>query len=436
MGQEMRPLSFAAILFCLLRIAPFAAAQSPPAPSSVIAEIHATGSRRYNDAQVAATAGLKPGDALTRDQLQKAADRLAQLGVFSRVNYRFTGKGDQIVLNFELEDAPVVPVLFDNFPWSTDEELSRAIRESVPLFDGTAPPGGTLLDEMTAALARTLAAHDLKGDVEHTLVAQPWADGMMIEFRQNGPNPTMGSLAFSDALAQNSEKLRDRIHDLVGKPFSRFAIEVFENEQVRPLYLSTGYLRARFGSPVIAVPKTSPPPPEVQVAVPIDPGPIFRISAFSWSGNTVLNDAALSNLPASKTGELADGMRVAADWQRVEGEYARRGYLDVKVSPQPQFDDASGKVAYRIAIIEGPQYRMGELVITGLSLDAERLVRAVWRLAPGEIFDGLYFDEMLRKLEKPIPQIFGQLPVHYAQMGHFLRTNPEKHVVDVLIDFQ
>jgi outer membrane protein assembly factor BamA len=436
MGQEMRPLSFAAILFVLLRIAPFGAAQSLPALSSVIAEIHATGSRRYNDAQVAATAGLKPGDAVTRDQLQKGADRLAQLGIFSRVSYRFTSKGDQIVVNFELEDAPVVPVLFDNFPWSSDEELSRAIRESVPLFDGTAPLGGTLLDEMTAALARTLAAHDLKGDVEHTLVAQPWADGMMIEFRQNGPNPTMGSLAFSDALAQNSEKLRDRIHDLVGKPFSRFAIEVFENEQVRPLYLSTGYLRARFGSPVIAVPQTWPPPPEVQVTVPIDPGPSFRISAFLWSGNTVLNDTALSNLPASKTGELADGMRLAADWQRVEGEYSRRGYLDVKVSPQPQFDDASGKVAYRIAITEGPQYRMGELVITGLSLDAERLVRAAWQLAPGQVFDGLYFDELLRKLEKPIPQIFGQLPVHYAQMGHFLRTDPQKHVVDVLIDFQ
>ncbi len=43
---------------------------------------------------------------------------------------------------------------------------------------------------------------------------------------------------------------------------------------------------------------------------------------------------------------------------------------------------------------------------------------------------------MLAKLEQPTVAIFGEMPVHYEKMGHWLRTNPNNHVVDVLIDFQ
>ncbi len=132
--------------------------------SSVIAEIHATGSNHYADEQVAAACGLKPGDAVTLEQLQAAADRLAQLGVFSKVNYRFTTHGDKIVVEFQLADAPTVPVTFDNFPWFTDEELAAAIRQAVPFFDGTAPQGGALLDTVTAAVSTLLEAHGISGN--------------------------------------------------------------------------------------------------------------------------------------------------------------------------------------------------------------------------------------------------------------------------------
>jgi outer membrane protein assembly factor BamA len=432
--------SVAGFSFCLLLAAwPCSiAAQSPPAGSSVIAQIHATGSRRYTDAQIAATSGLKPGDAVTREQLQQAADRLARLGVFSGVNYRFTSLGDQIVLNFELQDAALVPVMFDNFPWFSDEELTAAIRQAVPLFDGSAPADGMVLDEMSAALSSLLATRNVPAPVEHRLVADPWSDGMMVEFRQTGAPLKTGSLAFGDSLAQNSEKLRDRVADLAGKPFSRFALEVFENEQVRPIYLSSGHLRVKFGAPVLrfAGSPGGPPSSEIQVTVPIDPGPGFSIAGISWTGHNALNQTLLSDAVVTRAGDPADGMRLASDWQRVEAEYAHRGYLDVKIDPQPQFDDVNAKVDYRVTIAEGTMYRMGDLIITGLSVDAERVLRKVWTLAPGLVFDKTYYDEMLRKLERPSTLIFGDRPIHYTQMGHWLRTDPEKHAVDVLLDFQ
>jgi len=52
------------------------------------------------------------------------------------------------------------------------------------------------------------------------------------------------------------------------------------------------------------------------------------------------------------------------------------------------------------------------------------------------VFDKTFLDSTLSKLEKPTVAIFGDLPVHYGQMGHLLRTDPQSHVIDVLIDFR
>ena len=89
-------------IFGLALSAGYLAAQASP-PSLVVSEVHASGSHRYNEQQIAATAGLKPGDPVDPDKLQEIADRLAQLGVVSRVNYRFTIRNNRAIVDFELE---------------------------------------------------------------------------------------------------------------------------------------------------------------------------------------------------------------------------------------------------------------------------------------------------------------------------------------------
>jgi outer membrane protein insertion porin family len=421
----------------VLAACPPALAQTAPA-SFVVGEVHASGSHRYSDAQIAATAGLKPGDPISNQTLQEITDELAQLGVFSRVNFRFTAKNNRATVNFDLEDAPIVPVMFENFPWFTDQELSDEIRRAVPLFDGGAPRGGSLIDEITAALSAKLASRGIKSNIEHTLLTEPSSDEEIMQFRQDDVNFTIASLSFGDSAGQNSEKLRDRMSDLVGKKFSRFAIELFEAEQVRPIYLSTGRIHVKLGAPVVHLNSDAGQqgPSTVDVQIPIEPGQVFSLSSAAWSGNMAIDVATLSRLVSVKPGDIADGMKLASGWQQIELEYGHRGYLDAKITPAPKFDDASSTVRYDVTIVEGPQYRMGELVITGLSLDAERRLRNAWRLAPGQVFDKTFLDSTLSKLEKPTVAIFGELPVHYAQMGHLLRTDPQSHVIDVLIDFR
>jgi outer membrane protein assembly factor BamA len=411
------------------------ASQASPAQRGQIARIQVSGTHKYQEAQVVAASGLQVGDTVGREEIQAAADRLTGLGLFSKTTYRFTTRSEGVTVEFLLEEAPTVPVSFDNFPWFTDAELNEASKQAVVLFDGTAPEQGSVLDAITEALAKLIFTRGVRGKIEHILLAEPAGQGMIQQFRVVGTELRIEGLRFGDALAADSKRVADRLSDLVGKPYSRFAVEVFSIEQVRPLYLEQGRLRVRIGKPNVRFtgPPDRPLGDTVLVIVPIEPGLVYRWGGVNWSGNAAFGTAALAEFLSLQPGEVANGTKITADWERVRSEYGRRGYLDVKVLPEPVFDDAAGRVSYRVAVSEGAQFRMGELVITGLSLVAERKLIEAWRVPRGQIFDRGYFEEFLAT---GIKGAFADRVVHYDEQGHWLRTNPETRTVDVLLDFK
>ena len=406
--------------------------------TSKIAAITVAGTKKIPTDQIITASGLKPGDVVTPEQIQGAADRLAALGIFSAVNYRFSSKGDMISIEFQVQEAPTFPISFDNFPWFTDDEIAQAIRNEVGLFTGEAPDSGLMLDEISVVVEKLLYSRKIQGNATHQLLAQAAGDGMMMQFRLDAPALRIQSVKFSDALATDSEQLKDRIPDLKGQPYSRLAIELFENEHLRPLYASKGYLRAQIGPPQphLTSDSNNPAGPGVDILIPVTPGPVYAWNGISWQGNTALASTILDGAVQLKAGDSADGMRIEAVLQRIASEYARHGYLDAKLAPQPQFDDVAHRVSYRVTIVEGSQYRMGEMVITGLSVDAQKRLRRVWLLAPGQVFDNGYFEQIAKELAKPSADIFGEMPVHYTVFGHWLRPDTERHTVDVLLDFK
>ncbi|MFZ1008161.1 MAG: hypothetical protein WAN65_15075, partial [Candidatus Sulfotelmatobacter sp.] len=113
--------------------------------------------------------------------------------------------------------------------------------------------------------------------------------------------------------------------------------------------------------------------------------------------------------------------------------YASHGYLDAKITPTPHFDDKAARVSYSVAVDEGPQYHMGQLVLTGLSLEGERRIRAAWQIPAGAVFDRAVYDEFV---ERGTKEAFVGLPFHYDKIGRFLQTDPKTGSVDVLLDFQ
>jgi outer membrane protein assembly factor BamA len=421
-----------ALLICLVLSLHARAQSSAEGGSGKLASVKVTGSSRFRSDQIAPATGLKPGATVTKDDLQRGADRLAQLGPFSGVHYRYGDTDTGVVVEYEVTDAPAVPVWFDNFPWFTDAELISAVKSSAPLFDGTAPNHGTLLDDISDALQLALASRNVHTSVTHSLVTAPGGSEQVQQFRVDGMDLNVGSVDLSDSLARNNRGIQARLSDLVDHAYSRTAIELFEFEQIRPVYLAQGFLNVRFNPPSTHL-EGSGPSARVAVTITIEPGPAFTWNGVTWSGNAVILSPELNALVTLKPGDPADEMKIEPIWESVHDDYARRGYLDATVTPRGQFDDTAKRISYTATISEGPQFRMGKLVLTGLSIEGERRIRAAWQIEPGAIFDKDVYDEFI---SSGIKEAFTGLPFHYEKVGRFLQEDPKSDTVDVLLDFQ
>lgn len=414
------------------------AAQSAPSGSGKIASVDGTGSTKFSSDQIAIASGLKAGDSVTKEDLQAAANRLAQIGIFSNVSFHYDTKDGGVHLHLEVQDAPTAPVEYDNFPWFTNDELTAGIRAEFPFFDGTAPQQGSMLDAMAADLQKLLPQKGAHGTVQHALLHRPDDSGMFMQFSLVGGSVKLDALKFGDELATTSPELKVRLSDLVGGAYSRLAIEMFAFEQVRPVYLAAGHLKVAFGEPqaTLGPAAGTVAPIGLTATLPITTGPLYHWGGITWSGNSALSTTGLNSTVKLAANATADGNQIQALWLTIAQEYSRIGYLDAKVDAQPQYDDTAGKVSYRVEITEGPQFHMGQLIVTGLSVEAEKKLRDAWTLHPGAVFDELYFEGFRDGLQHPTANVFGSIPVHYDKMGDLVRRDDEKKTVDILLDFQ
>src|ERR1700722_10916910 len=191
-------LSVAAFL-CFFFAAAIVCAQAPnatPAPSSTIASIKVTGAKVFPGDQIITASGLKAGEVVTKEQIQGATDRLAALGIFSAVNYRYTAKGNAIDLELQVVEAPTFPIVFDNFPWFGAADIASAIRSQVGLFTGEAPDSGLMDDEIAAVIENLLASKQIKASVTHQLLAAPSGVGMVMQFHAEGVPLRIQSVQF------------------------------------------------------------------------------------------------------------------------------------------------------------------------------------------------------------------------------------------------
>jgi outer membrane protein assembly factor BamA len=432
---------FCACLLFALAFPPLSASRLRATPQNArpgtarLDSVLVAGSMRFTSEQIVAAIGLQPGATVGREELQGAADKLAALGLFSNIQYRFSTVANGVKVTYQVSDVPALPVTFDNFPWFTDEELAAGIKSSGILFDGGAPTKGTILDAMSGALEKLLDAHNVHARVSHEVIAQPFNNQSVQEFRVENTDLTIQKIDFSDPLAQNDRVVQERLPDLIGKPYSRSRVELFEFEQLRPVYLTHAYLKVQFGQPQahFAANPTNQLSGQLIVAVPIDVGVPYLWGGVQWKGNDSVPAQELNKFSALLPGDPADGNKIQSIWETARAAYAQLGFLDAALNPVPTFNDQTKRVKYEVEVTEGLQYRMGKLVLTGLSMEGERRLKKAWSIAPGAVFDKSVYDDFV---STGIKAAFVGLPVHYDKIGRFLQLDPQNAKVDVLLDFQ
>lgn len=383
----------ARIAFFLVIAAQLAGAQQAEPKSWKLAKVEAPNIRRFTPEQILTMTGLRIGQTVDLDMVDAALARLTQTGFFTKVGYRYSYIGDQLTVTFKMEEAKWnVPVIFDNFIWFSDDELVAAVRQAVPNFDGTAPTSGGTVATITAALERLLREKQIDGHVEYVSAYAQSGENTGHVFAVKDVALPICAVTFTGMAVISETDLIKKSKALIKSDYSRSFVADFMRDNLIPVYRERGHLKARFGD-AQAKQAGGECKNGVHVTLTVTEGAIYSWEKAEWNGNVALATQALEDMLGMRAGELANGLKIDDGFKTIKTAYGKKGYILSKLSPASSFDDANQRVAYRVAIAEGAQYRMGTVSFAGLSeADAGRL-RKAWKLKEGDVYNASYLDD-------------------------------------------
>ena len=401
--------------------------------------VEIVGLKRLNAQQVLDLSGLKVGDITKRDAIDAAAQKLMDSGLFKKLGYRMSIKGDEAVVTFDVEEAARnLPVVFENFVWFSEQEIARAIRQDVPFFEGTAPEAGGTVDKIAAALRRLLQQKNIAGQVEFLPYVDTATGKVELLFTVKGVKIPVCSLHFPGADAIPEEDLIKAAQPLLKSDYSRKDTSGFALYTLFPLYRHIGHLRAQFQQPTASLEDSASCAGGVAVTIPIDEGVAYSWDKAEWIGNQVLTPDDLTTALGMKAGELADGIKIDKGIKELRRAYGGRGYIAVRSKEASTFDDSTKQVSYRFEISEGPRYFMGALIVNGLPAEDAEGLKAKWTLGNNAVFNESYIDDFKHNALRDFVRTLTQKSGGNLRPNVEIETKPDhqKQTVDVIITFK
>jgi outer membrane protein assembly factor BamA len=377
-----------------------------PAPADhKLVSIKVTGSQHYTPEEIIAASGLKIGDAATDDDFKKATEELGKSGMFTNVSYSYAYSPAGTKLDFQVSDADkLVPARFENFVWFSDADLIAKIHEREPLFKGDVPVGGGLADRISDALQELLLQHNLSA---HATYIREGAshDGPIdaIDFKAENINIHIRNVSFPSAPPDQQADLTEAAQKLEDRDYLRSDVNAYIKSALLPVYLKHGFLKVAFAEPQAKVVHEDQDETQVDVDLASTPGLQYKVSGFTWEGNTTFPADKLQPLIHLQPTQTANAVQLQSDLDAVHKLYGTRGYMTASVKSEPVFDDGSRSVAYKLQVHEGDLFHMGDLEINGLDVKTADRLREAWNLKPSDAYDSSYPKRFIDQAWKMLP---------------------------------
>jgi outer membrane protein assembly factor BamA len=404
-----------------------------------VERIEFKGLQRVKEAEALEKTGLTVGQSVSIDELDAVASKLLESGLFKGLDYQITGTTDKAVVTFNVsEQTGGMPVAFDNFVWFTDDELRDAIKRRVSSFDGTAPEGGNVAEQIKRALEDLLRERKIEGNVTHDFSEDPRTRKVEHLFAFKGPGLRVCKINYEGARALSEETLIMKSGGILDNDYSRAYVESFVESNLVPLYAERGYLRATFSPPKVKPETTAECEQGLAVSMSVDEGAIYVWDKAAWEGTQALTAQELDAALGMRAPEVANVAKIEKGLASVRRALGRKGYLSTRVRSSREFDDSNRSVSYRFQVEEGPQYRMGDLVIEGLNEADANNVRGRWAILHGDAFDEGYPDQFLKKnvLEFQRESLRAGRPLPPMKVEGKAVPDHTKHVVNVTLVFK
>jgi outer membrane protein insertion porin family len=144
------------------------------------------------------------------------------------------------------------------------------------------------------------------------------------------------------------------------------------------LYQKSGYARMK----ILGVDNAWDDRGGIVKTIRVEEGPRYRLRKITFLGNDHFLRAEFLRLIRNKEGAYLDYAGAEADPEAVAAHYRESGYLDVRVEVEVLFD-ADASSVMRFVIVEGPRYRLGNIVVRGTLLTLAAAILRENPIAPG-----------------------------------------------------
>ena len=237
---------------------------------------------------------------------------------------------------------------------------------------------------------------------------------------QEGPQVKVRTIDFVDNSAVGDGTLKHQMKETKEHWFmswitgrGKYQAAKFEEDADRLIefYRNRGYVQARVGQPELKVLEDSADKETrwVQLDIPIDEGPRFKVGEFNFDGNTVIKSDFLRPLFKLKPGDWYSEKRVREGLIKAREAYGGGGYFEFTGYPDLAFQDAAeGPIAgpaeptvnVTMRLTEGEQYFINRITFTGNTTTRDNVIRREMRLFEGGVFNTEALKFSIRRLNQ------------------------------------
>ncbi len=384
-----------------------------------------------SQAELLAFTGLHPGEQVSRERMQAAADRLTGSGLFIDARFSFDGE----TLKFELKPSPaVVPVEYDNFPWWDDAALNTAVAARVPLFHGALYPGGPMRDEVTAALTTLLEAKGVRGSViSTTAVGNESHDQVAIRYHIDTPAVMVGAFHLEGYSGVWTQPLEAVEKSAAGQKIDG-SIRAKLADEVREVYGSQGFVDMTMTAPAWGTPLLV----SGEIAVPVrasitSEGGQYHVAGMHLRGDVFMTQEEFEKRVKLHPGDVANEEIWKQIKAMVTAPYRTHGYLDAKIDATPTLDRGQHTVDYTITVVPGAVYHMGRLTLVNLDEKQKAELMPYWLLHKGDVFNADLIPQSVADYHRL--RAVELQSIHTGFTAKWV-ADQGTHVVDVVVTFE
>jgi outer membrane protein insertion porin family len=259
--------------------------------------------------------------------------------------------------------------------------------------------------------SESLAEQDIRalystGSVQNVRIfAEPDGDGVKVMVVLQ-TRSLVNEIEISGAEKMSAKKLRKNIDLKINGPLSEEELEK-GRQKIIDAYQAKGFtnIDVKFHVDTDETKGTS------RVVYTINEGQKGTISAIRFEGNTKFKERILRKQMKTKgrtfysiidkSGRL-DETQLEQDISAVREWYQDHGYIDVEVK-EVRRERTNGKMTLVVVLVEGAQYHVGKLMITGTKVTTEQKVRALLKMKEGSV----YSPKQIRDDSKKIADAYG-----------------------------